>query len=114
VGMEGMRMVDFKIPPNPSDIRLGWELLKLRLKFGRRKIEDLIDLQYIPAPKSSAHMKELADEYMKVHPSNSFENPAQDLAEKLSYAYLAIHTGTVAFYYNPNLFAYIVISGITC
>ncbi|MFZ2395356.1 MAG: hypothetical protein WAW09_03635 [Smithella sp.] len=38
-------MVGYKTPSNPSDVRLGWELLKLRLQFGRRKIEDLIDMQ---------------------------------------------------------------------
>ena len=30
----------------------------------------------------------------------------------ISYAYLAIHTGTVAFYSNPNLFAFIAINGV--
>ena len=112
VGMEGMKMVGYKTPSNPSDVRLGWELLKLRLKFGRRKIEDLINMQYIPEPKNLSHMEELAAEYVRLHPSMSFKNPALELWEKLSYAYLAIHTGTVAFYYNPNLFAYIVITGV--
>lgn len=45
VGLDGMKMVGYKTPSNPSDVRLGWELLKLRLQFGRRKIEDLIDMQ---------------------------------------------------------------------
>ena len=112
VGLEGMKLVGFNIPSNPSDIRLGWELLKLRLKFGRRQIEDLMNMQYIPEPRNLAHMEELAAEYMRLHPSSPFENPTMDLWEKLSYAYLAIHTGTVAFYYNPNLFAFIVISGV--
>jgi len=112
VGLEGMKMVGYKTPANPSDIRLGWELLKLRLKFGRRKIEDLVNMQYFPEPKNLAHMEELTAEYMRLHPSNSFKNPVLELWEKLSYAYLAIHTGTVAFYYNPNLFAYIVITGV--
>ena len=58
-------------------------------------------------------MEKITAEYMKVHPSKDLgDNPAIELWEKLSYAYLAIHTGTVAFYYNPNLFAFIVISGI--
>ncbi|PKN51712.1 MAG: serine/threonine-protein kinase PknK [Deltaproteobacteria bacterium HGW-Deltaproteobacteria-13] len=112
VGLEGMKMVGFKTPSTPGNVRLGWELLKLRLKFGRRKIEDLADIHYIPEPKNLIHMQELAAEYMRLHPSKSLENPALELWEKLSYAYLAIHTGTVAFYYNPNLFAYIVISGV--
>jgi serine/threonine protein kinase len=59
VGMEGMKMVGFKTPPNPSDVRLGWELLKLRLKFGRRKIEDLIEMQYVPNPKIWKKWKKL-------------------------------------------------------
>ncbi|MCX5848881.1 MAG: diguanylate cyclase [Deltaproteobacteria bacterium] len=112
VGIEGMKMVGFKLPQNPSDARLGLELLKLRLKFGRKKIEDLIDMQYIPEPKNLTHMEELVTEYLRLHPSHSFINPTLELRETLSYAYLAIHTGTVAFYYNPNLFAYIVINGI--
>lgn len=112
VGLEGMKMVGYKTPANPGDIRLGWALLKLRLRFGRRKIENLIDMQYIPEPKNLSHMEELAAEYAREHPSMSFKNPTLELWEKLSYAYLAIHTGTVAFYYNPNLFAYIVITGI--
>ncbi|MBN1472028.1 MAG: diguanylate cyclase [Syntrophaceae bacterium] len=111
VGLEGMRMVGFNLPENPSDIRLGWELLKLRLRFGRRKIEDLIDMQYVPEPKNLEEMEKLASEYRKLHPSNS-NYSALELWEKLSYAYLAIHTATVAYYYNPNLFAYIVINGI--
>ncbi|MBN1364546.1 MAG: diguanylate cyclase [Syntrophaceae bacterium] len=117
VGLEGMRIsaVDFKIPQNPSDVRLGWELLKLRLKFGRRKIEDLLNMQCVPEPRNMAHMEEITTEYIPLHPKKSKElsdPPAIELWEKLSYAYLAIHTGTVAFYYNPNLFAFIVISGI--
>jgi len=112
VGLEGMKMVGYRTPANPSDVRLGWELLKLRLRFGRRKIEDLIDMQYVPEPRNSSHMEELAAEYVRLHPSTPFKNPALELWEKLSYAYLAIHTGTVAFYYDPNLFAYIVITGV--
>ena len=48
VGIEGMKMLGISLPKNVSDARVGLEMLKLRLKFGRRKIEDLIDLQYFP------------------------------------------------------------------
>ncbi|HPK21365.1 MAG TPA: diguanylate cyclase [Smithella sp.] len=112
VGMEGMKMLGIHLPDNVSDVRVGWELLKLRLKFGRRKIEDLIDLQYIPMPNTLDEAKQMAAEYLRVHPGKSLASPEINLWEMLSYAYLAIHTGTVAFYANPNLFAFIAINGV--
>jgi len=112
VGMEGMKMVGFKIPPNPSDVRVGIELLKLRFRFGKKKIEDLIDMQYVPLPENPEEWKKTVSAYVDLHPSNKFKNPEIELLEILSYAYLAIHTGTVAFYSNPNLFAYIVSNGV--
>jgi diguanylate cyclase (GGDEF)-like protein len=110
--MEGMKMVGFKMPPNPSDVRVGIELLKLRFKFGKKKIEDLIDMQYVPLPENPEEWKKTVSAYVDLHPSNKFKNPEIELLEMLSYAYLAIHTGTVAFYSNPNLFAYIVSNGV--
>lgn len=112
VGIEGMKMLGFHVPPKISDVRVGLELMKLRLKFGRRKIEDLIDLQYVTLPNNLDEAKKIAAEYLSLHPSRSFENPEMELWEMISYAYLAIHTGTVAFYANPNLFAFIVINGV--
>lgn len=87
VGREGMRMVGMSLPGKVSDARVGVELLKLRFKFGRRKIEDLIDMRYISVPEN------------------------RDEEEKLAYVNLAINTGTVAYYFDANLFAYIVITG---
>ena len=112
VGTEGMKMLGFNLPKNVSDVRLGMELLKLRLKFGRRKIEDLIDMQYVTMPKNLDEAKQLAAEYLTIASVKIFDNPELELWEMLSYAYLAIHTGTVAFYANPNLFAFIVINGV--
>lgn len=112
VGIEGMKMLGIDLPEKVSDVRVGLELLKLRLKFGRRKIEDLIDLQYLSMPNTLDEAKQMAAEYLKMHPGKSLESPEILLWEMLSYAYLAIHTGTVAFYSNPNLFAFIAINGV--
>ncbi|ESP62875.1 hypothetical protein SMITH_77 [Smithella sp. ME-1] len=112
VGIEGMKMLGISLPKKISDARVGLEMLKLRLKFGHRKIEDLIDLEYFSIPNNMDEAKQLATEYLASHPSKSFDHPELELWEMLSYAYLAIHTGTVAFYANPNLFAYIVINGV--
>jgi len=112
VGMEGMKMLGIHLPEKVSDARVGWELLKLRLKFGRRKIEDLIDLQYIPMPNTLNEARQTAADYLSMHPGKSLATPEITLWEMLSYAYLAIHTGTVAFYANPNLFAFIAINGV--
>ena len=83
VGYEGMRMVGVRLPKKVSDARLGIELLKLRFKFGRKKIEDLIDM------------------------------PRMTDAESLAFLYLAIQTGTVAYYIDANIFAFIVITGVS-
>ncbi len=112
VGIEGMKMLGFDVPEKISDARVGRELLKLRLLFGRRKIEDLIDMQYVTMPNNLDEAKLLAAEYAVRHPAKSLDHPELVLWEMISYAYLAIHTGTVAFYANPNLFAYIVINGV--
>ncbi|MGB5217529.1 MAG: diguanylate cyclase [Smithella sp.] len=112
VGIEGMKMLGFNVPEKISDARVGIELLKLRLLFGHRKIEDLIDMQYVAMPNNLDEAKHLASEYQAMHPSKSLEHPELVLWEMISYAYLAIHTGTVAFYANPNLFAFIAINGV--
>lgn len=112
VGMEGMKMLGIHLPNKVSDVRVGLELLKLRIKFGRKKIEDLIDMQYVPMPNNAEEWQKTVSEYLNLHPSNNMENPEIELMEMLSYAYLAIHTGTVAFYAYPNLFAFIAINGI--
>ncbi len=112
VGIEGMKMLGINLPGKVSDARVGLELLKLRIKFGRKKIEDLIDMQYAPMPNNLEESKIIAADYLAAHPSKSFDHPEIELWEMLSYAYLAIHTGTVAFYANPNLFAFIAINGV--
>jgi diguanylate cyclase (GGDEF)-like protein len=112
VGIEGMRVLGVNVPKKVSDARVGIELLKLRLKFGFRKIEDLINMQYVVMPNNMDEARKLASEYLALHPKKSLENPELALWELISFAYLAIHTGTVAFYANPNLFAYIVINGV--
>ncbi|MBU1168618.1 MAG: AAA family ATPase [Proteobacteria bacterium] len=81
LGYEGMRLVGFKLPDKVSDARVVLELLKYRIKFGRRRIEDLIDLPLMTDPA------------------------------KLAYNNLAIHTGIVAYYTDPNIFAYLSIKG---
>ena len=112
VGIEGMKMVGVNLPKKVSDVRVGMELLKLRLKFGRRKIEDLIDMQYVTMPNNLDEAKQLASVYMAAHPSKSLDHTELELWELISYAYLAIHTGTVAFYSDPNLFAFIATNGV--
>jgi diguanylate cyclase (GGDEF)-like protein len=112
IGIEGMTMLGFHLPKKVSDVRVGLELLKLRLKFGRRKIEDLIDMQYVTMPNNLEEAKRLAADYVARHPSKSIADPVMELWEMISYAYLAIHTGTVAFYANPNLFAFIAANGV--
>lgn len=112
VGIEGMKMLGINLPKKVSDARVGMELFKLRLKFGLKKIEDLTDLQYVTIPGNMEEAKKLASEYLTRHPHKKFDNPDTALWELLSYAYLAIHTGTVAFYADPNLFAYLVTNGI--
>lgn len=112
IGIEGMTMLGFHIPKKVSDVRVGLELLKLRLKFGRRKIEDLIDMQYVTMPNNLEEAKRLNADYVARHPSKSLADPEMELWEMISYAYLAIHTGTVAFYANPNLFAFIATNGV--
>ncbi|MCP4135969.1 MAG: AAA family ATPase [bacterium] len=82
LGYKGMEMLGQKQPKCVHDYRLGLELARLRIAFGRRKIEDLIDL------------------------------PVFEERALLSYAYLAIHTATVAYYVDPNRFAQLVISGV--
>ncbi len=112
IGIEGMKMLGINLPSKISDARVGLELLKLRIKFGRKKIEDLIDMQYIPMPNNAEEWQKTVLAYMNLHPSKKMENPEIALMEMISYAYLAIHTGTVAFYANPNLFAFIAINGV--
>ena len=63
VGIEGMKMLGINLPQKVSDARVGMELLKLRLKFGRRKIEDLIDMQYVTMPNNLDEAKQMASEY---------------------------------------------------
>lgn len=104
VGIDGMRMLGIRLPEKVSDVRVGLELLKLRFRFGRRKIEDLIDMQYTAMPENMEEAKQLASDYLARHPSKSIDHPEITLWDMLSYAYLAINTGTVAFYANPNLF----------
>ncbi|MFA6009854.1 MAG: AAA family ATPase [Desulfobacteraceae bacterium] len=82
IGFAGMNMIGMKLPRNVSDLRLGIELVKLRLRFGRRRIEDLVDL---PLTLDNEH---------------------------LAYAYLCVHTGIVAYFINVNLFSLIVTRGI--
>jgi diguanylate cyclase (GGDEF)-like protein len=114
VGLEGMRMLGIELPEKVSDARVGLELLKLRLKFGRKKIEDLADMQYVSMPGNMEEAKKTAEEYIALHPAKAktLTDPVKELWEIISYAYLAIHTGTVAFYANPNLFAYIATNGV--
>ncbi|MFA6009847.1 MAG: AAA family ATPase, partial [Desulfobacteraceae bacterium] len=82
IGFAGMEIIGMRLPRKVSGLRLGIELLKLRLRFGRRRIEDLVDL------------------------------PVTLDKEPLAYAYLCIHTGTVAYFINVNLFSLIVTRGI--
>jgi diguanylate cyclase (GGDEF)-like protein len=114
VGLEGMRMLGIQLPEKVSDVRVGLELLKLRLKFGRKKIEDLADLQYVSMPNNWEEAKQIAEAYIALHPAKAktLTDPVKELWEMISYAYLAIHAGTVAFYANPNLFAYIATNGV--
>ena len=112
VGIDGMRMLGIRLPEKVSDVRVGLELLRLRFRFGRRKIEDLIDMQYTAMPENMEEAKQLASDYLARHPSKSIDHPEITLWDMLSYAYLAINTGTVAFYANPNLFAFIAINGV--
>ncbi|MBU1168766.1 MAG: AAA family ATPase [Proteobacteria bacterium] len=81
LGYEGMRIVGFSLPEKVSEVDVLMKLLKFRIQFGRRKIEDLIDLPPMTDPSA------------------------------LAYANLAIHTGTVSYYSDSNLFAYISIMG---
>ncbi|MDY6904320.1 MAG: diguanylate cyclase [Thermodesulfobacteriota bacterium] len=112
VGYQGMKMVGFNLPRTVSDVRIGIELLKLRFKFGRKKIEDLMDMRYVAVPKNEAEWAQEVSLHLELHPSSSLKNPDVELPEKLSYAFLAIHTATVAYYINVNLFAYIAINGL--
>ncbi|MBU1169964.1 MAG: AAA family ATPase [Proteobacteria bacterium] len=82
IGFAGMEMIGMKLPRKVSDLRLGIELLKLRLQFGRRRIEDLVDL---PLTLDNEH---------------------------LAYAYLCIYTGTVAYFIDVNLFSFIATRGL--
>lgn len=82
IGFAGMELIGMKLPRRVSDFRLGIELVKLRLRFGRRRIEDLVDLPL------------------------TLDN------ELLAYAYLCIYTGTVSYFINVNLFSFIVMSGV--
>lgn len=111
-GIEGMKMLGVNLPRKINDAKVGLKLLKLRLKFGRRKIEDLMDMQYVSMPNTQEEAKRLASDYMAAHPSKSLANPEVELWEMLSYVYLAIHTGTVAFYADPNLFAFLATDGV--
>jgi diguanylate cyclase (GGDEF)-like protein len=82
LGLQGMRMVGITIPRKVSEARLGIALVRLYFSFGKKKIEDLVDLPMMSNP------------------------------EMISFGYLVINTGTVAYYTDANLFSMIVIRGI--
>lgn len=82
IGFSGMAMIGMKLPRKVSDLRLGLELVKLRLRMGNKKIEDLVDM------------------------------PLMQDNELLAYANLCIHTGSVAYFIDVNLFSFIVSRGL--
>lgn len=81
LGYEGMRLAGFKLPERASDLNVLVQLIKYRLQFGRKRIEDLIDLPRMTDPSA------------------------------LAFCNLAIITGTVVYYRDSNMFAYISILG---
>lgn len=82
IGLAGMKMTSMSLPRKVSTLRLGIELLMLWRHFGKRRIEELADF------------------------------PPMEDKDTLAYAYLSIHTGTVAYFIDLNLFSLIVTKGI--
>jgi diguanylate cyclase (GGDEF)-like protein len=82
IGFAGLKMTRMPLPRKASKLRLGIELLKLRLHFWNKRIEDLADLPF------------MTDKEVR------------------SSSYLSINTGTVAYFLDLNLFSFIVTRGI--
>ena len=80
-GYQGATIVGQPFPERSSELRVALALLKLLITFRKNKIEDVLNF-----PDS--------------------QDPAI-----LSYGYLVIHTGTVVYYRNPNLFALMALEG---
>ncbi len=71
-------MLGSKLPEKVNDSRLAIELVKLRIRFGKMRIEDLTDM------------------------------PMMKQKEIFAYLRLCIHTGNVAYFLDVNLFSLIV------
>lgn len=82
IGFAGMKIIGMGLPEKVGNIRLAFELLKLGIRFRKVRIEDL------------AEIPDAVDEQI------------------ISFAYLCIYTGIVAYFINVNLFSFIVIRGI--
>jgi histidine kinase len=83
VAFEGMAMFGLKAPKRVSNGKIAVELLKLYFKFGKRKIEDLVDI------------------------------PLATDMECIIYRLLALCAATVAYYINVNLYSFIIIDALS-
>ncbi len=79
LGLEGFDMVGHHIPKKPGKIHVLLELIRLRLNFGRRRIEDIINLSRDTDP------------------------------ERIAIGDLSFSTGTAAYYVDPNLWTVTII-----
>jgi predicted ATPase/serine phosphatase RsbU (regulator of sigma subunit)/tRNA A-37 threonylcarbamoyl transferase component Bud32 len=78
-GLEGLDMVGHHLPKKPGKIHVLLGLIRLRLNFGNRKIEDIVNL------------------------------PIDTDPERIAIGDLSFGTGTAAYYVDTNLFTIIVI-----
>ncbi|MBU1170140.1 MAG: AAA family ATPase [Proteobacteria bacterium] len=81
LGIEGMSIVGVRIPKSPGNLKVLWQLIRMRWFFGNTRIEDIPDIPFVTDP------------------------------EIIAYTNLAVSTTTVAYYVDANLFTYIVVNG---